>query len=87
MLRVDPSIFRDVATNSASCPSEESLGDEVARLRLKVIRLKASPWVESVICLPKSQDWHRLQNSLLYSGDNPIDTLLEGALDFLDIND
>jgi hypothetical protein len=34
MLRVDPAIFRDVATNANLVPSEESLMDEVTRLSI-----------------------------------------------------
>ena len=87
MLRVDPSIFRDIATNSNLIPGEDSIADEVARLNIKIIRLKASPWIEHVICLPKVPDWQRRQDARLGSEDNPIDTLLRGALDFLDVND
>jgi hypothetical protein len=87
MIRVDPAIFRDISTNNALVPSEDSLADEVARLRLKVVRLKCCPWVESVILEPNTPDWQRIQNGLLYSEHNPVDTLLEGALDFLDVND
>lgn len=87
MIRVDPSIFRDVSTNQALIPSEESLAYEVNRMNLKVIRLKASPWVDSVICKPRLSDWQRRQDALLYSDNNPVDTLLSGALDFLDVND
>ena len=87
MVRVDPSIFRDVSTTSALLPSEESLAEEVLKQNLKVIRLKAAPWVESVVCEPTPSDWMRAQMCILYSEENPIDTLLRGALDFLDVND
>jgi len=87
MVRVDPSVFRDISTNQALIPSDESLADEISRLQLKVIRLKASSWLGSIVCTPKIEDWHRAQTAILYSEDNPIDTLLSGALDFLDVND
>ena len=87
MLRVDPNIFRDIATNSNLIPGEDSIADEVTRLNIKIIRLKASPWIEYVICLPKIPDWQRKQDARLNSEDNPVDTLLRGALDFLDVND
>ena len=87
MLRVDPAIFRDIATNANLVPSEESLMDEVTRLSIHIIRLKACPWIEHVVVLPKIPDWQRRQDAILNSEDNPIDTLLRGALDFLDVND
>ena len=87
MLRVDPNIFRDIATNSNLIPGEDSIADEVTRLNIKIIRLKASPWIEHVICLPNIADWQRKQDARLNSEHNPIDTLLKGALDFLDVND
>ena len=87
MLRVDPAIFRDIATNANLVPSEESLMDEVTRLSIHIIRLKACPWIEHVVVLPKIPDWQRRQDALLNSEDNPVDTLLRGALDFLDVND
>lgn len=52
LLRVDPNIFRDISTNPALVPSAESLIDEVTRVDLKIIRLKASPWTEDIICQP-----------------------------------
>jgi hypothetical protein len=84
---MDTSVFRDVFTNQALIPSEESLADEISRLQLKVIRLKACSWLDSIICTPQIEDWQREQEALLYSEDNPVDTLLSGALDFLDVND
>ena len=87
MVRVDPNIFRDISTNQALIPSEESLADEIERLHLKVIRPKACSWLDSIVCTPKIEDWHREQTALLYSEHNPVDTLLSGALDFLDVND
>ena len=57
MLRVDPSIFKDIATNSNLVPSEESLMEEVNRLNIQVLRLKVSPWVEHVVLVPKIPDW------------------------------
>jgi hypothetical protein len=57
MLRVDPSIFRDIATNPSLVPSEEALTDDVVRFSIKIIRLKASNWVENIITTPKVQDW------------------------------
>ena len=87
MLRVDPGIFKDVATNQNLVPSEESLADEVTRLNIKVIRLKGAPWIEHVVLTPKISDWQRRQDAILGSEDNPPDTLFRGALDFLDVND
>ena len=46
-----------------------------------------SPWVEHVVLVPKIPDWQRRQDALINSEDNPIDTMLRGALDFLDVND
>ena len=45
MVRVDPSIFRDISTNGALIPTDESLADEVALNKIRVVRLKTSPWV------------------------------------------
>jgi hypothetical protein len=53
MLRVDPSIFRDIATNPSLVPSEEAMTDDVVRFSIKIIRLKASNWVENIIMTPK----------------------------------
>jgi hypothetical protein len=86
-VRVDPNIFRDISTDQALIPSEESLADEIERLKLKVVRLKACSWLDSIACTPKIDDWHREQTALLYSEHNPVDSLLKGALDFLDVND
>jgi len=68
-------------------PSEESLADEVTRLNIKVIRLKGSPWTEHIVMAPKMPEWQKRQDAMLFSEDNPADTLLSGALDFLDVND
>jgi hypothetical protein len=57
MIRVDPSIFRDISTNAAFVPSEEALTDDVVRFQLKIIRLKASNWVEHIITTAKVEDW------------------------------
>jgi len=87
MIRVDPNIFRDVATNSNLIPNEESLTEEVTRMSIKVIRLKASPWIEYVSVYPRISDRQRRQDALLSSEDNPIDQMLVGAMNFLDVND
>lgn len=86
-IRVDPNAFRDVSTTSALLPSEDSLAEEVVKQKIKVIRLKASSWVESVISRAKEEPWYKAQCALLYSEDNIIDTLLQGSMDFLDVND
>ena len=45
MVRVDPNMFKDIATNSNFIPSDESLTEEVVRMNIKIIRLKASQWI------------------------------------------
>ena len=59
MVRVDPNMFKDIATNSNFIPSDESLAEEVVRMNIKIIRLKASQWIQYVSVLPTIQDWQR----------------------------
>lgn len=87
MPRVDPNIFRDVATNSNLVPNEDTLSQEITDKSVKIIRLKASPWIEYVTVMPRVPDWQRRQDALISSDDNPVDSMLRGAMDFLDIND
>jgi len=46
-----------VATNSNLIPNEETLSQEITDKRIKIIRLKASPWIEYVNALPRIPDW------------------------------
>lgn len=57
MPRVDPNIFRDVATNSNLVPNEETLTQEITEKGVKIIRLKASPWIEYVTIMPTVPEW------------------------------
>ena len=84
---VDPNIFRDVATNSNLVPTEETLSQEITDKSVKIIRLKASSWIEYVTIMPRIPDWQRRQDALISSEDNLVDSMLQGAMDFLDIND
>ena len=85
--RADPNIFKDIATNSNLAPSEESIAEEVAKHDIKVTRIKAAPWMEFVDMMPTVPDWQRKQDAVLCSENNAIDHMLEGAMDFLDVND
>ena len=76
-----------MATNSNLIPNEETLSQEITDKRIKIIRLKASPWIEYVNVLPRIPDWQRRQDALLSSEENPVDYMLQGAMDFLDVND
>lgn len=49
--------------------------------------MKAAPWIEYVTVMPRVPDWQRRQDALISSEDNLVDHMLEGAMDFLDVND
>jgi hypothetical protein len=54
---------------------------------VKVIRLKSSAyWIDYVCVFPKISTISQRQAALL-STDNPIDSLLRSAMNFLDVND
>ena len=87
MIRVDPSIFKDVVTVPSNAPSAESLQKDAKEYSMKIIRLKKSPWTKDVVITSNPSECSQMQTALLYSEDNKIDTLMKGCMEFLDIND
>ena len=87
MTHIDTNIFRDVSTQKAACPSDESIKFEFKNSDIKILRLKsAAHWVDYVALTPIEPDWHTKQQAILNDG-NSNDTLFKSVLNFLDIND
>lgn len=86
-MRTDPNIFKDVSTSSKFIPTERALNEEVDRIKLRVLRVKACPWLEYIVLSPSIEDWQRRQEAMLFAEENPVDTMFKGAMDFLDVND
>ena len=51
------------------------------------LKLRKADWIEYICFEPKISEANKIQNCVLSSADNPIDTLLKGAFEFIDVND
>jgi hypothetical protein len=87
MVKIDTNIFKDISTTPHNVPSQEFLNTDPSFQNLKVTRLKSSTyWIDYVCVYPKVPA-HIQKQAAYLSTDNPIDSLLRSALNFLDVND
>ena len=87
MTRIDTNIFRDISTTRNQVPDDKDLAHELRNSQIKVMRLKsAGYWLDYVCLEPLEPDWHKQQQAML-NHNNPIDSLLVSAINFLDVND
>lgn len=87
MVKIDTNIFKDISTTKNNVPSQEYLNTDPSFQNIKVTRLKScAHWIDYVCVFPKVATISLKQAALL-STDNPIDSLLKSAMNFLDVND
>ena len=87
MVKIDTNIFKDISTTPHNVPSQEFLNTDPSFSDIKVIRLKTcSYWIDYVCVFPKVSTILQKQAAFLAT-DNPIDSLLRSAMNFLDVND
>ena len=87
LTRIDTNIFRDLSTTRNAVPSDDSLAHELRNEDIKVLRLKsASYWIDYICLTPSEPEWHKKQQAFL-NNNNPIDTLIQKSMNFLDVHD
>jgi hypothetical protein len=85
--QVDCNIFKDIYTVKTECPTNESLNLDLKNSTIKVIRLKSCGyWIDYVCLVPNTPDWAKKQDAIL-NNENPIDSLVTSAMNYLDVND
>lgn len=87
MVKIDTNIFKDISTTKNNVPSQDYLNTDPSFQDIKVTRLKTcSYWIDYVCVFPKIPN-HALKQAAHLSTNNPIDSLLKSAMNFLDVND
>lgn len=87
MVKIDTNIFKDISTTKNNVPSQDYLNTDLSFQDIKVTRLKTcSYWIDYVCVFPKIPT-HSMKQAALLATDNPVDSLLTSAMNFLDVND
>lgn len=87
MVKIDTNIFKDISTTKFNVPSQDFLDTDVSFGDIKVSRLKTCAyWIDYVCVFPKVPN-HIMKQAALLTSNNPIDSLLRSAMNFLDVND
>jgi hypothetical protein len=87
MAKIDTNIFRDISTEPDTCPSNDSILEDLKDSDIRILRLKSAySWICYVALSPNKPDWLKKQMAIL---GNVVknDSLLVSAMNFLDVND
>ncbi len=87
MAKIDTNVFRDLSTTKQGIPTQDSLAYDQGFSNIQVIRLKGcGSWIDYVCLEPQIPGYLEKQAAFL-STNNPIDSLLKSAINFLDVHD
>ncbi len=87
MVKIDTNIFKDISTTKNNVPSQDYLNTDPSFQDIKVTRLKTcSYWIDYVCVFPQIPN-HALKQAAYLATNNPVDSLLRSAINFLDVND
>ncbi|CDW83349.1 UNKNOWN [Stylonychia lemnae] len=88
MVKIDTNIFKDISTTKNNIPSQDSLNIDEGFRSIKVLRLKSCAyWIDYCGVMQPQIPAHIQKQAAFLSINNPIDSLLRSALNFLDVND
>lgn len=88
MVKIDTNIFKDISTTKNNIPSQESLNIDEGFRSIKVIRMKTCAfWIDYCSVMQPKISTHTQKQAAFLSINNPVDSLLRSALNFLDVND
>ena len=87
MVKIDTNIFKDISTTKNNVPSQDYLNTDFSFQDIKVTRMKScSYWIDYVCVFPKVPV-HSQKQAAILATNNPIDSLMRSAMNFLDVND
>ena len=87
MMRIDTNIFKDISTAKHTVPSQDSLNTDPTLSSLHVLRLKSSASFLDYVCVQPRIPASLQKQAAYLSTNNPVDSLLKSAMNFLDVND